>query len=153
MQQRFNVGDAEAGKVSAPPSTVSPASEPPAREKKELLPEERSAIFPLSKQEAPRPDRPGQHTIFDSEVTGRRVKKFEAVPLPAPSHSTDARTQSKKIPADLLASETSADQSFFTGVMPAVVNQRHHRLTVVTAILLLAFVALLILFYFAGKYA
>jgi hypothetical protein len=45
----------------------------------------------------------------------------------------------------------SAHKPFFTQVMPAASNRQHHRLVLFTALLLLAFIGVLVLAYVAAK--
>ncbi|MFN7949041.1 MAG: hypothetical protein U0Z53_27055 [Blastocatellia bacterium] len=105
-------------------------------------------IIPIAPDEAPRARRAEQRTIFEPVTSASSALQ--------PDGPTTSRQTIESHAASAAASpalQPASVQTFFTQVMPATVNRQHHRLVIVTALLLLAFVALVTLFYFAAKYA
>lgn len=144
VRQRFN----------APGAAPLPGRSDSARQAGEPLPaplnresaNEGSMIIPIAPDEMPRARRADQRTIFEPVTSSARRPDG-----PITSRQTiDSHTASA---AASPALQPASVQTFFTQVMPATVNRQHHRLVIVTALLLLAFVALVTLFYFAAKYA
>ncbi len=142
VRQRFNA--AGPAQSDAARQAGEPLSAPLNRESAN----EGSLIIPIAPDEMPRARRAESRTIFEPVTSASSALR--------PDGPTTARQTIESHTASAAASpalQSAPAKTFFTEVLPATVNRQHHRLVIVTALLLLAFVALVTLFYFAAKYA
>lgn len=105
-------------------------------------------VIPITVDDLPRARRTEQHTIFEPSDSSAKRPKSGRADADRKNPGNHTSTVASSPPA-----HNPAPQSFFTQVMPATVNRQHNRLVVVTALLLLTFLVLVILFYIAAKYA
>lgn len=153
VRQRFNAELQQAASQPLPAKNESArqADERSVTPKSREASGEGSMIIPISVDELPRSKKTEQRMILEpSDSSAKRPEGRKVGSVSADLKNPGKHTSSV---VDSPSPHNSAAQSFFTKVMPATVNRQHNRLVVVTALLLLAFVALVILFYIAAKYA
>ncbi|HWQ34742.1 MAG TPA: zinc ribbon domain-containing protein [Blastocatellia bacterium] len=150
VRQRFNAEPQQAASQPLPAKNESArqADERSVTPKSREASGEGSLIIPISVDELPRSKKTDQRTIFEPSDSSAKRPKSGSADADRKNPGKHTSTAASSPPA-----HNPAPQSFFTQVMPATVNRQHNRLVVVTALLLLTFAALVVLFYIAAKYA
>lgn len=137
-----------------------------------LLPSSIVAIPSVSEQSAALPSdqtllrqrKAESRTLFEPQSEKKKASPSTVADDPAPTSSKMVQPTKKVSDAvnghGALSAMTSSGETewvpapeFLTQAVPAIRNRRHHRLVVTASLLLLAFAVLLVLFYFAAKYA